>query len=203
MVRDISERKIAEQELRDAYHAIEALAVTDPLTRLANRRRFDQCLTSEWRRGMRERQPLSLLLIDVDFFKSYNDTYGHLRGDGCLKQIAESAMDVVTRPGDLVARFGGEEFAVVLPNTPSEGAMQVADEICAALRQRRLEHKASPLGNVTISVGCATMVPGLGQHAPVLIQKADDALYAAKRKGRNQVHTAEPAPADRAVSRAS
>lgn len=198
MVRDISERKIAEQELRDAYHAIEALAVTDPLTRLANRRRFDQCLTSEWRRGMRERQPLSLLLIDVDLFKPYNDTYGHLRGDGCLKQIAESAMDVVTRPGDLVARFGGEEFAVVLPNTPSEGAMQVADEISAALRRRRLEHKASPLGYVTISVGCATMVPGLGQHAPVLIQKADDALYAAKRNGRNQMYSA-----DSAVSRAS
>ena len=203
MVRDISERKIAEEELRDAYRAIEALAVTDPLTRLANRRRFDQCLTSEWRRGMRDCQALSLLLIDVDFFKLYNDTYGHLRGDSCLKQIAESAMDVVTRPGDLVARFGGEEFAVVLPNTDKEGAMQVAEEICASLRRRRLDHKASPLGCVTISVGCATMVPGLGQHSPVLIQKADDALYAAKKNGRNQVYSANPAHAESVVPQAS
>ena len=202
MVRDISERKTAEHELRNAYHAIEALAVTDPLTHLANRRRLDQCLTSEWRRGMRERQPISLLLIDVDHFKMYNDTYGHLRGDGCLKQIAESALDVVTRPGDLVARFGGEEFAVVLPNTPNEGAMEVAAEICASLLQRRLDHKASPIGYVTISVGCATMVPGLGQHAPMLIQKADDALYAAKRNGRNQVYNAEAMHPAIAVSHA-
>ncbi|MDE3185918.1 MAG: diguanylate cyclase [Acidobacteriota bacterium] len=203
MVRDISERKMAENELRNAYHAIEALAVTDPLTHLANRRRLDQFLTSEWRRGMREHQPLSLLLVDVDHFKPYNDTYGHLRGDGCLKQIAESAMDVVTRPGDLVARFGGEEFAVVLPNTPNEGAMKVAEEICVSLRQRRLEHRDSPLGYVTISVGCATMVPGLGQHAPLLIQKADDALYAAKRNGRNQVHNADAGHAVAAISQAS
>jgi diguanylate cyclase (GGDEF)-like protein/PAS domain S-box-containing protein len=202
MVRDISGRKIAEQELRDAYRAIEALAVTDPLTRLANRRRFDQCLTSEWRRGMRERQPLSLLLIDVDLFKLYNDTYGHLRGDGCLKQIAESAMDVVTRPGDLVARFGGEEFAIVLPNTPNEGAVKVAEQVCGALRQRRLEHRASPLGYVTISVGCATMVPGIGQHSPILIQKADDALYAAKRNGRNRVVRVMEAGAGNVVSQA-
>ncbi len=199
VVRDISERKLAEQELKNAYQAIEALAVTDPLTRLANRRRFDQALTSEWRRGMRERQPLSLLLIDVDFFKAYNDTYGHLRGDSCLKQLAEAALDVVTRPGDLVARFGGEEFAIVLPNTESEGALQVAEQVCAALRCRNLAHSASPLGLVTISVGCATMVPAMGQHAPSLIQKADDALYAAKRSGRDRVCNAQEAAAEDAI----
>jgi diguanylate cyclase (GGDEF)-like protein/PAS domain S-box-containing protein len=191
MVRDISERKQAEQELQNAYHALETLAVTDPLTHLANRRRLDQCLTAEWRRGMREHQPLSLLLIDVDLFKSYNDTYGHLRGDTCLKQIAEAALDVVTRPGDLVARFGGEEFAVVLPNTPNEGAMQVARQICASLGRRRLPHSANPLGYLTISVGCATMLPGVGQHSVALIQRADDALYVAKRGGRNRVCNAD------------
>jgi len=116
--RDITQRKSAEQELRNAYRALEQLATTDALTRLANRRSFDQHLGSEWRRGMREQLPLSLLIIDVDWFKSYNDTYGHPRGDKCLKQIAAAALDVVTRPGDLVARIGGEEFAVILPNTP-------------------------------------------------------------------------------------
>src|ERR1019366_2356353 len=103
--RDVTAQKNAEQQLQDAYNAVEALAVTDALTGLANRRRFDQCLTSEWRRAMRDRNPLSLLMIDADMFKSYNDTYGHPRGDSCLKQIAESAQDVVSRPGDLVARF--------------------------------------------------------------------------------------------------
>jgi diguanylate cyclase (GGDEF)-like protein/PAS domain S-box-containing protein len=202
MVRDISERKQAEQELTEAYHALEALAVTDTLTHLANRRRFDQCLTNEWRRGIREQQPLSLLLIDVDLFKSYNDTYGHLRGDSCLKQVAEAAQDVVTRPGDLVARFGGEEFAIVLPNTDNQGAMQVAEQICESLRRRRLPHSGNPLGYMTISVGCATMLPRIGQHATTLIQHADDALYAAKRNGRNQVVSANVPDAEVTVQHA-
>lgn len=191
LARDISQRKQAEQELRAAYAAIEALAATDPLTRLANRRRFDQCMTAEWRRGLREQQPLSLLLMDVDFFKSYNDTYGHLRGDSCLKQIAEAARDVVTRPGDLVARFGGEEFAIILPNTRSEGAKVIAQALCEEIRRRELPHSASATGHVTVSVGCATVVPAQNRHALQLIQRADEALYAAKRGGRNQVAVAE------------
>jgi diguanylate cyclase (GGDEF)-like protein/PAS domain S-box-containing protein len=187
MVRDITERKQAEQKLQEAYQAVETLAITDALTNLANRRQFDQCLTNEWRRCLRDRTPLAMLLIDVDLFKSYNDTYGHVRGDSCLKQIAEAALDVVARPGDLVARFGGEEFAVILPNTGIEGALQVANEICEGLRRRRLEHSANPFGVLTISVGCASMVPSLGQHAVNLIELADEALYATKRNGRNQV----------------
>ena len=187
IVRDISERKRSEQQLQDAYRAVEALALTDGLTGLANRRRFDQYLATEWRRGMRARQPLSLLMLDVDLFKPYNDSYGHQRGDSCLKQIAESCMDVVSRPGDLVARCGGEEFVVTMPNTEGEGAMQVAEEICEALRSRRLPHNESPLGIVTISIGCATLVPAFGKHAPDLIAIADHALYAAKHNGRNQV----------------
>jgi diguanylate cyclase (GGDEF)-like protein len=185
--RDVSDRKIAEKKLEDAYHAVEALAITDSLTGLANRRRFDQCLVTEWRRGMRDRSPLSLLLIDADLFKAYNDTYGHLRGDSCLRQIAEAAQDVVARPGDLVARFGGEEFAVLLPNTENEGAAHIAEEICAAMRARELPHKSAPHGIVTVSVGCVTLIPHLGQNSANLIEFADEALYDAKRSGRNRV----------------
>ncbi len=185
-MREITERKLAEQKLAEAYRAVEELAVTDALTGLANRRHFDQYLTTEWRRGMREHTPLSLVIIDADLFKSFNDTYGHLRGDNCLKQIAEAIQDVVSRPGDLVARFGGEEFAVVLPNTDSSGAFQVAQDICAAMRDRQLPHSGNPSGVVTISAGCATLVPQLGQHAPSLIDCADQALYEAKNKGRNR-----------------
>ena len=190
IIRDISARKQAEADLQHAYRALEAVALTDPLTHLANRRRLDQCLSSEWRRGMRDRKPLSMLLIDVDYFKSYNDTYGHLRGDSCLKEISDTARDAVNRPGDLVARFGGEEFAVVLPNTPNAGAIEVAEQVSAALRRRRLIHSGNPLGYLTISVGCATLTPAPGQHSSALIKMADDAMYEAKRSGRNRICSA-------------
>ena len=186
IVRDISRRKITEESLAKAYRSVEELAITDGLTGLANRRRFDQTLLTEWRRALRERSPLSLLVIDADLFKSYNDTYGHLRGDSCLKQIAEAALDVVRRPGDLVARYGGEEFAVVLPNTAPEGAFLLAEEICSVMRNRQLRHEKNPPGVVTVSVGCATLVPGFGQHVDALIDRADQALYQAKRGGRNR-----------------
>jgi len=209
-VRDITERKQANQQLQEAYNAVEALAVTDALTGLANRRKFDQYLTSEWRRSMRDHQPLSVLMIDADKFKSYNDTYGHPRGDSCLKQIAEACLDVVSRPGDLVARFGGEEFVVVLPNTVNEGAMQVAEEICESMRRRCLPHTGNTAGIVTISIGCATLVPKLGQHAPDLLEMADKALYQAKNNGRNQACNGNlltvatvPAKADEAASHGS
>jgi diguanylate cyclase (GGDEF)-like protein/PAS domain S-box-containing protein len=189
IVRDVSQRKLAEQRLQEAYNAVEAMAVTDELTGLSNRRRFDQYLANEWRRSMRDHQPLSLLMLDVDKFKAYNDTYGHQRGDSCLKQVAEACMDVVSRPGDLVARFGGEEFVVVLPNTEDEGALSVAEDICAALRSRRLPHSGNTSGIVTISAGCATLVPRFGKHAAELIEMADKALYRAKHNGRNRVCT--------------
>ena len=186
-VRDISERKRSEQQLREAYRAVETLALTDVLTGLPNRRRFDRYLATEWRRSMRDCKPLSLLMLDVDLFKAYNDTYGHQHGDSCLKQIGETCMDVVSRPGDLVARFGGEEFVVALPNTESEGALQVANEICESLRSRKLQHTGSPFGIITISIGCATLVPQAGLHAQDLIAMANHALYTAKHNGRNQV----------------
>ncbi len=191
--RDISAHKFAEQQLAEAYHAAETLAVTDALTGLANRRQFDMCLAKEWRRGLRDRTPLSLLIIDADLFKSYNDTYGHLPGDHCLKMIAEATQSVVSRPGDLVARFGGEEFAVVLPNTGISGAMRTAHNVCVAVRNCRLPHSAHPAGIVTVSVGCAALLPQLGQHAAALVDCADKALYEAKRTGRNCVVDYRPA----------
>jgi diguanylate cyclase (GGDEF)-like protein/PAS domain S-box-containing protein len=187
VVRDVSERKQAEKKLQEAYNAVEALAITDALTGLANRRHFDQYLATEWRRSQRDHQPLSLIMMDADKFKAYNDTYGHQRGDNCLKQIAEACMDVVSRPGDLIARYGGEEFVVILPNTESAGALHIANEICEALRSRRLPHSGNTPGIVTISAGCATMIPKFGKHAPDLIELADKALYKAKFNGRNQV----------------
>lgn len=190
MLRDVSERKAEEEELHHAYHALETLAATDPLTRLANRRRLDQCLSSEWRRAIRSRQPLSILLLDVDLFKSYNDTYGHLCGDGCLQTIARITMRAVARSGDLVARYGGEEFAVVLPNTPNAGAVEVASRICAMIANQQIAHSGSPLGRLTLSVGCATVIPTIDQNPAMLMQQADEALYKAKRNGRNQVGNA-------------
>jgi diguanylate cyclase (GGDEF)-like protein/PAS domain S-box-containing protein len=188
--RDITERRVAELELRNANRALEQLAITDSLTRLANRRNFDHRLSTEWRRASRERFPISLLILDVDWFKSFNDTYGHLRGDACLKRIAEAALEVVTRPGDLVARIGGEEFAVILPHTPSEGAAEVANQICMAIRRAKILQNTNPAGYVTVSIGCATVVPSARHHAGALMQHADEALYAAKHAGRDQVRQA-------------
>lgn len=187
LVRDISERKQTEQRLQDAYAAVEALSVTDALTGLANRRQFDQVLSTEWRRSARDQKPISLLMVDVDLFKLYNDTNGHLRGDTCLKQIADAISEVATRPGDLTARFGGEEFAIILPRTPNDGALLVAHKVCNAMRNRGLPHSAAPGGFITVSVGCATLFPAPGLHSSELIGIADEALYAAKRSGRDCV----------------
>ena len=187
MVRDISLRKHAEEKLQAAYRKMESMAVVDALTGLANRRRFDECMETEWRRALRENKPLSVVLTDVDWFKHYNDTYGHLCGDRCLKAIAETLLHVLVRPGDLVARFGGEEFAVILPDTEAEGARTVAEALHLAVRSRRLAHMESSLGIVTISAGVATCVPRTGDAPFSLVDEADQALYSAKRLGRNRV----------------
>lgn len=185
--RDITRHKLNEQRLQEAYLAVETLAITDALTGLANRRRFDQYLAAEWRRGMRDSHMVSLLLIDADFFKSYNDRYGHLNGDICLKQIADVAQSTATRSVDLVARFGGEEFSVILPKTPLEGAVDVAEAISENVRALKFPHAGSPVGIVTVSIGCATVTPQAGADPAWLIELADQALYKAKRLGRNQV----------------
>ena len=187
LLRDISQRKHSEDLLLRAYQALEELAVSDPLTGVANRRRFDERLTSDWSRSMRLLKPISLLLIDADHFKQHNDTHGHLSGDNRLKQIAEAATEAAKRPEDLVARFGGDEFAVILPDTDNEGALEVGNKIRTFLERRAAGLDENREGFVTISIGCATAIPKKGEQAEALIQIADEALYEAKRNGRNRL----------------
>ncbi|MEY3827987.1 MAG: hypothetical protein RLZZ148_2810, partial [Cyanobacteriota bacterium] len=157
-------------------------------TDLANRRCFDKYLAQEWSRLAREKNPLSLVLCDVDFFTEYNNNYGHLQGDNCLKQVAKSLEKSVRRPGDLVARYGGEEFVIILPNTDEEGALQVAQNMCSNIENLGIDHQFG-LGNklVTISAGVATIIPTPDLEDTTLIERADQALLLAKRRGKNQV----------------
>jgi diguanylate cyclase (GGDEF)-like protein/PAS domain S-box-containing protein len=187
LIRDITERKRSEALLLKANQALEELAIVDALTGVANRRRFDECLAHEWSRSARLQEPLSLLLIDADSFKHLNDSLGHLAGDRCLKRIAGAATEAAMRPGDLVARFGGDEFVVILPNTDNHGAVEVGRQIRASLQRRNAALDENPEGLITISIGCATVIPKPEQHAAVLIQLADEALYNAKRGGRDQL----------------
>ena len=175
------------QQLEAANQQLKRLATLDGLTQLANRRCFDQYLEQEWRRLTRENQPLSLILCDVDFFKLYNDTYGHQAGDEALKQVAAALGSVVKRPADLVARYGGEEFALVLPNTHQEGALHIAKLIHQAIRRLQLVHEASSVSSyITLSVGVATVIPRLSTSATALIAAADAGLYQAKASGRDR-----------------
>jgi len=167
------------------------LSYTDWLTGIANRRRLDAALDQEWRRAARAHRPLSLLLLDVDHFKRFNDAAGHLAGDDCLKRIAASLAGAVYRPGDLVARYGGEEFAAVLPDTEEEGALRVAERLMSSVRSEAIRHPdphAGPL--VTVSIGAATDRPEARESPASLVLAADRALYAAKEKGRDRVRVA-------------
>jgi diguanylate cyclase (GGDEF)-like protein/PAS domain S-box-containing protein len=192
VVRDISRRKAAEEELEKAFRLVESLASLDGLTEIANRRRLDEVLEQEWRLAIRTGCDISLLLIDVDHFKLYNDIHGHLRGDDCLRQIAKVVLELVSRPSDLVARYGGEEFAVVLPNTPASGARQIAERIRNAVYALNISHEGNAPGVVTVSIGCATQTPEVDSKLDGLIDAADSALYQAKRAGRNAIESAVP-----------
>jgi len=165
----------------------EELALSDGLTGISNRRRFDEALVAEWRRSMRERKPLALLMIDIDFFKLFNDRYGHEAGDVCLKQIARLIEQTVKRPADLVARYGGEEFVALLPGTDRAGGIALAERLIASVAELAMPHLDSPLGQVTLSVGVAAAVPTSQTPADVLLRAADHALYEAKHAGRNRL----------------
>lgn len=186
--KDITERKYAENMLKEANERLERLSASDGLTQVANRRCFDQTLEREWNRLRRTGEPLSLIMSDVDFFKLFNDTYGHQGGDDCLKSVAKTLSETARRGGDCVARYGGEEFAVILPATAEQGVFTVAEKIRQAVEQIGMEHRKSSIASwVTLSLGVATIVP-TGEKTPeFLIQCADKALYQAKSTGRNRV----------------
>jgi diguanylate cyclase (GGDEF)-like protein len=193
--REIDNRKAREQELlkltqrlEELNQMLQRLSSLDGLTGVANRRHFDLVLKQEWRRAIRDATPLSLILIDVDFFKAYNDTYGHQMGDECLKRVADSLKGVLKRPTDLIARYGGEEFVVLLPKTDIEGASALAEEMRTAVEALRITHARSQVTDrVTISLGVATIVPNRDSSSTELITEADQALYGAKQGGRNRV----------------
>jgi diguanylate cyclase (GGDEF)-like protein len=168
------------------------LAGRDGLTGLYNRRRLDEALRVEWLRALRDHQPLSVLMIDVDHFKGFNDTYGHQEGDACLRRLAQVLQDETRRPADLVARYGGEEFLVCLPGTPVAGGMEVAAKIQAAVQRLAIPHAASPLHVVTVSIGVAGTMPQDEAGSDALVATADAGLYRAKAAGRNRVMPYEP-----------
>jgi len=176
------------QQLQVANQQLQLIASLDSLTSVANRRRFDECLSQEWRRLAREQAPLSLILCDIDFFKTYNDTYGHQVGDECLQQVAKAISDAVKRPADLVARYGGEEFAVILPHTTAAAVVQVAEKIRSGVHALNIVHASSQIRqHLTLSFGVATIVPDQEFSPSILVTAADKALYQAKAKGRDRV----------------
>ena len=176
------------QQLEKANQQLQLLAFFDSLTQVANRRHFDQYLDQEWQRMAREKAPLSLILCDIDYFKTYNDTYGHQSGDICLQQVAEAISVILQRTTDLVARYGGEEFAVILPNTKAEGAVQIAETIRSQVQALKITHAHSLLSQyVTLSLGVASFVPSQDSSPAMLIARADRVLYQAKAQGRDRV----------------
>jgi diguanylate cyclase (GGDEF)-like protein len=173
-------------ELKRAHDLLERLASIDGLTGIANRRRFDTALDQEWKRACRNALPLSLVMIDVDDFKKYNDTYGHAKGDNCLRAIARALLSVARRPSDLAARYGGEEFAIVLPETDGAAMQHVLVTLLDAIHGLAIEHSASSCAKtVTISAGAVTMVPAREAAASSIVEAADQLLYDVKRTGRN------------------
>jgi diguanylate cyclase (GGDEF)-like protein/PAS domain S-box-containing protein len=187
VLHDISSRKAAEDDLSKALGLVESLASIDALTGVANRRSFDEFLEGEWLRAIRSHTAVSILMIDVDQFKRYNDRYGHVSGDNCLKEVARTIASCIHRPTDLLARYGGEEFVVVLPGTDAAGAKSIAEQIRKSLEQRQIPHEDNPQSVVTASVGCATQIPQLRSLPTLLVKVADEALYQAKSAGRNCV----------------
>jgi len=191
---EMDRRKAREKELQKltrqlakANQELRQLSARDGLTGVANRRFYDEQLVKQWAHCARERVPLTHLMIDIDLFKKFNDRYGHLAGDGCLQQVAQTMRDSLKRPVDLLARYGGEEFAAVLPYTDAGGAMVVAEALRAAVEKLDIEHHDSPARVVTISLGVATCLPSQEQDPRIISAASDRGLYAAKEQGRNRI----------------
>lgn len=191
---EIVRRKTRESELLEVTSQLSELntmltrlSYVDGLTGVSNRRFFDKALDQEWKRAARCKGIISLIMLDVDFFKKYNDTYGHLSGDDCLSEVASAIKGALKRPGDVLARIGGEEFGIVLPETPTEGAMHVAETVRKAVEGLQIEHHESLAAKVvTISIGVSTAIPTGSSRCESLFASADKALYASKDAGRNQ-----------------
>lgn len=179
------------RDLTLANQRLKRMAYLDGLTQVANRRRFEQYIDQEWRRMSRENSPLAVIMADIDYFKGFNDCYGHQAGDNCLRLVARTLTRAARRPGDLVARYGGEEFVIVLPHTDAKGAENVAEEIRLLVRSHRIPHAGSAVAKIiTMSFGVASVMPDGDSSFDNLIKRADKALYKAKNEGRDQVRVA-------------
>ncbi|WP_417580598.1 sensor domain-containing diguanylate cyclase [Nitrincola sp.] len=183
---DITERKKNEQELLQLQQQLQELSFKDALTGIANRRMFDERLEAEWSDAQRHQQPLSLIMIDIDFFKQYNDIYGHVKGDSCLKKVAQTLNSAALRSGDFLARFGGEEFVMLLPKTDNDAAAKVAERCRKLIFKQQIPHPASDASSVlTISIGVGTHTPARTDQASDFIEAVDRRLYQSKQQGRN------------------
>ena len=188
---DISERKKTEEKLISLQKELEALSFKDGLTGIANRRRFDACLELEWTSARRSGQPLSLILLDIDFFKQFNDLYGHIVGDKCLTSVAQTLALATARPRDVAARFGGEEFVILLPETDEAGAQEVAERCQRLVEKLQIPHQKSGDSQwVTFSMGVGTLNPSADMAPSGFVDAVDKLLYAAKQKGRNRIEAA-------------
>ncbi len=175
--------------LKEVNCHLESISALDGLTGIPNRRTFDQFIDMNWKNAIREQQPISVIMSDIDFFKAYNDTYGHLQGDDCLTLVAKALVSCLKRPNDLVARYGGEEFIALLPNTDKQGALRVAERMRRCIEKLAMKHDQSRVADcVTISLGVAEIIPQPFDSIVDFIKIADDALYVAKHEGRNRVH---------------
>ncbi len=185
-VRDFLQRRTIARQNRK----LKRYAMIDGLTGVANRRNFDQALEREWSRALVQKQPLSVIMADIDHFKAFNDIYGHLAGDDCLKAVAQALDDCLSREGDLLARYGGEEFAVILPGTQEDGAMSLCRRMSKAVHNMGVAHQGSDMGKLTISLGAATLIPRIDNAPQSLVAAADKALYQAKDQGRDRAAAA-------------
>lgn len=184
---DISERKKTEEHLQRLQKQLEEFSFSDGLTGIANRRMFDNVLEREWAQAQRSQQPISLILVDIDYFKQYNDHYGHMKGDECLKRVAQTLSVAANRPRDFIARLGGEEFVWILPETDAASAREVASKCLHLIRQAQIPHEQSQVSSLlTVSLGVGTMVPGQQTHALGFVEKVDELLYLAKHSGRKR-----------------